>query len=329
MFGNPQETLNTWRQMSDFNNNVQRDTSNTKSAVGGAAVLTDLITSVVNGAIQFGLQNQQNEYNSPASQMARYRAAGINPNAVMGSIDNGNQAQTPNIAMTNPYAAGLNAEVQAQQLTQLEAQTNSQLLQNEYIKEKIIEQRNVNGDYSTFSDLKRQDIMQGIAQKELNRLLTSGKISYQDYATLKAKFESMITEFQAQGTINGKRITDLSAEDINYLTRYCPTLASLIMDWNKDAREERQTMVSEGNLKLGNAKLDLEKRKWNDTATMRQLKETMQEFENNYVRQHGYQMPVDETEFERSLKKAGLTAKTSGDAANFLLKLVEFIFKVL
>lgn len=57
------------------------------------------------GAINIGLQNlwnqklidEQNQYNSPASQMARYQAAGLNPNLIYGQGTPGNQAQVAEV----------------------------------------------------------------------------------------------------------------------------------------------------------------------------------------------------------------------------------------
>lgn len=39
--------------------------------------------------------NMQNEYNTPANQMARYQEAGLNPNMIYGQIGNGNAGQVP------------------------------------------------------------------------------------------------------------------------------------------------------------------------------------------------------------------------------------------
>lgn len=45
---------------------------------------------------QVDFWNMQNEYNSPASQMARYKAAGLNPNLIYGQGNPGNATSTPN-----------------------------------------------------------------------------------------------------------------------------------------------------------------------------------------------------------------------------------------
>lgn len=42
--------------------------------------------------------NMQNEYNSPAAQMQRYQAAGLNPNLIYGQGNNGNATSTPTVA---------------------------------------------------------------------------------------------------------------------------------------------------------------------------------------------------------------------------------------
>lgn len=46
---------------------------------------------------------QQQEYNSPANQMARYKAAGLNPNLIYGQGTSGNASSAP--VLTSPLAA--------------------------------------------------------------------------------------------------------------------------------------------------------------------------------------------------------------------------------
>ena len=42
---------------------------------------------------------EQNEYNSPAAQMARYKEAGLNPNLMFGNIGSGQQSEIPKYQM--------------------------------------------------------------------------------------------------------------------------------------------------------------------------------------------------------------------------------------
>lgn len=88
-------------------------------------------------AINIGLQNlwnqklikEQNEYNSPKSQMARYQAAGLNPNLIYGQGNSGNQTMIPEIQ--GPLPSTLSASIQKmlavqaakKQLRQMDKQT--------------------------------------------------------------------------------------------------------------------------------------------------------------------------------------------------------------
>ncbi|WGL31422.1 DNA pilot protein [Dipodfec virus UOA04_Rod_1038] len=55
--------------------------------------------------------NLQNEYNSPSSQMARYRAAGLNPNLAVGNA--GNSASTPSYSAPTLQRAEVNPAVRS------------------------------------------------------------------------------------------------------------------------------------------------------------------------------------------------------------------------
>lgn len=44
----------------------------------------------------------QNEYNSPAAQMQRYKDAGLNPNLIYGNISSGNSSSAPNAVVGRP-----------------------------------------------------------------------------------------------------------------------------------------------------------------------------------------------------------------------------------
>ncbi len=61
------------------------------------------------GMAQFAYANnlamwhRQNEYNSPANQLARYQDAGLNPNLMYGNISSGNATQMPQMQKPNTY----------------------------------------------------------------------------------------------------------------------------------------------------------------------------------------------------------------------------------
>lgn len=54
---------------------------------------------------QLGLWNAQNEYNTPSSQMARYRDAGLNPNLIYGQGSAGNSTSLPTPATPTMQAS--------------------------------------------------------------------------------------------------------------------------------------------------------------------------------------------------------------------------------
>lgn len=60
---------------------------------GGASLAAmPLAQSMLQAGLNNTSQDRQNKYNSPASQMERYRAAGLNPNLIYGQGNSGNQA---------------------------------------------------------------------------------------------------------------------------------------------------------------------------------------------------------------------------------------------
>ena len=68
-----------------------------------AAGLIEAGSSIINGMIQNHQVNNQNAYNSPASQMGRFQQAGLNPNLIYSEGNAGNmasaayQSPTPNV----------------------------------------------------------------------------------------------------------------------------------------------------------------------------------------------------------------------------------------
>lgn len=54
---------------------------------------------------------EQNEYNSPLQQMARYKEAGLNPNLMFGNIENGNQSQLAKYEAPTMQAPNVDADV--------------------------------------------------------------------------------------------------------------------------------------------------------------------------------------------------------------------------
>lgn len=118
----------------------------------------DLASGLINTGVQYATskklmdyQNQlniqnwkmANEYNSPSAQMARYKAAGLNPNLVYGSL-----GQTAAGNISSPSSSGINPrtnlgssianfQIAAQQRKVLQAQEENQIEQNKLIAANI------------------------------------------------------------------------------------------------------------------------------------------------------------------------------------------------
>lgn len=118
----------------------------------------DLASGLINTGVQYATskklmdyQNQlniqnwkmANEYNSPSAQMARYKAAGLNPNLVYGSL-----GQTAAGNISSPSSSGINPrtnfgssianyQIAAQQRKVLQEQENNLKLNNDQIQANI------------------------------------------------------------------------------------------------------------------------------------------------------------------------------------------------
>lgn len=62
-------------------------------ALGGA--MLNMFSARRGRKVNEGYVQQQNEYNSPANQMSRFKAAGLNPNLIASQGNPGNQSSTP------------------------------------------------------------------------------------------------------------------------------------------------------------------------------------------------------------------------------------------
>lgn len=126
------------------------------TALAGAGL--DLASGLINTGVQYAtskklmdyqnklnIQNWKmaNEYNSPSAQMARYKAAGLNPNLVYGSL-----GQTAAGNISSPSSSGINPrtnlgssiasfQLAAQQRKVLQAQEDNVLKQNKQIEANI------------------------------------------------------------------------------------------------------------------------------------------------------------------------------------------------
>lgn len=95
----PQSKANTWTEQAfGRNNNLKRsDWTDTTTAA------YNYLLKQQEQAYNLELWKLQNEYNSPAAQMARYQDAGLNPNLIYGQQ---NTAQAPASASASPFRSG-------------------------------------------------------------------------------------------------------------------------------------------------------------------------------------------------------------------------------
>lgn len=95
----PQSKGNTWTSQAfgESNNLNGRDWSDTTTAA------YNYLLKQQEQAYNLELWKLQNEYNSPAAQMARYQDAGLNPNLIYGQQ---NTAQAPASASASPFRSG-------------------------------------------------------------------------------------------------------------------------------------------------------------------------------------------------------------------------------
>lgn len=94
-----------------------------------ASGLFGIITGAMQNQWNRKMVREQNEYNSPAQQMARYRAAGLNPNLIYGQGNSGNQSApvsqvVPDVA--EAVGKGLSLSTQKKQLSMLQDQGTRQ-----------------------------------------------------------------------------------------------------------------------------------------------------------------------------------------------------------
>lgn len=177
--------------------NVYSNVNSPKMAPGAISALSQLAGVVIQGVMNSVAQSRQNAYNSPVSQMARLREAGLNPYAFSNSIAaNNTQArptQQPNVqsAIDNLFS-NINQMVAAKQGQMNLAKTASE------IKE-IDSRTQGNVLNNMFSDKTMMDRIQAITlsntKTHLYNLLQKGKITFQTFHNIS---EALNTQFNLQ-----------------------------------------------------------------------------------------------------------------------------------
>lgn len=205
---------------------------NTKSGERQSKELMDYQYKLQNEAI-----DRQNFYNSPAEQMKRLTAAGLNPNLVYGSGVDGNQssAASPSIAnvrgqMGNPLQDATQAYFTAKQMQlneiktrneafesrerqlKLRAETLGQLLDNKFL-DKTLETRIEHASQRLANDVSRQ----GLIEQQSNNMRIQASVLYEQAENIAAR--TSLTRAQAlteavkqQAMQAGLRLTEKQIE---------------------------------------------------------------------------------------------------------------------
>lgn len=110
------------------------------AAIGGS-----LISSLIGNAGAQSRQDAMNAYNAPAAQMARYSAAGLNPNLIYSQGTPGNQTSatpfmTPEVDPIKIYSAAQEVRESKERIALAHARTQAQALRNMYDSLRLQEQ---------------------------------------------------------------------------------------------------------------------------------------------------------------------------------------------
>jgi hypothetical protein len=146
--------------------------------------------------------NMQNKYNTPFNQMARFKAAGLNPNLIYGQGNPGNASGAPNYqvsAHTSPFGAALEA------LTNV---ANLELIKSQVDKNKVESQR-------IQSDTKRID--SATAGQDISNRFNS------------AAFEDRLSILSAENrkAVNAADMSDVDAEYYSDMKSFSAEIAKM------------------------------------------------------------------------------------------------------
>jgi len=186
--------------------NVKPKMSPLASFVVSSAV--DIGKLLINQLLQDRATKKTNEYNSPVAQVARLRAAGLNPAAAMGAISGNNN--------TRFNAAQDNSRISPSELLSL---------QNLYEQNKMLraQRKSIEIDNRYKSDtydnrVKRAAL--GVLAQDLSNQLQSGRISYQQYANSMKSLENDWLKFisEPNSNYNGFSPREASFYYSNYLS---------------------------------------------------------------------------------------------------------------
>lgn len=132
--------------------------------------------------MNYRLWKENNEYNTPAAQMARYRAAGINPNQVVGSIGNGNSSSPAQYERVNKRAFTGFGDFGASNMAQLfqQRRVNDSTIRLQDSQKDKNDAETVNTQAKTLNEYRDGKLKEiTFLQKELDYLVSSSSSPYQ------------------------------------------------------------------------------------------------------------------------------------------------------
>lgn len=147
--------------------------------------------------------NMQNQYDSPEAQMARFRAAGLNPNMIYGQMSEGQTVRSTDSKSWNPQAPGLDVGGAIGQYQQTRLQNSQMDLLQKNMElldiEKLVKLSNVSkNNAQTAGYLSNNQYLDGtlkerIAKAAADLKATQAGIGYTEAATGKVGIESLAT----------------------------------------------------------------------------------------------------------------------------------------
>lgn len=182
-------------------------------AVSGGSALTSGLFSLIGAGIQnrMNIKNwqMQNEYNTPANQMARFKAAGLNPNLIYDRGDSGSAGSLPSYQLdAGAVKNGIAASAAIKQLQLLDAEkwkatedARQSSLQNDMISK---ENFYLDSYLSTRNKIQRINMLYATGQitsQQKEQMLLDARIENVGMSTAKMDYEmsSYLPENVRQG----------------------------------------------------------------------------------------------------------------------------------
>lgn len=222
----------------------------------------------------------QNEYNSPASQMERLKAAGLNPNLVYGSGVNqvSQQVRSSNAAVPQGTAVKFNpgstlsdyqdAQVRQAQVDNLKVQ-NTVLLEEQKLKAAQTISTLAGVDLKQFEfDFKTQNrnVMLADAIYRMRKLFNEANLFGEKVTTEQQMRTPMVEATKSRGQLTEQQIVESRQRVLNMVVQQTKTKAELDEVLQKIENLKRSGQLQELELKLRRMGVS-----WNDPAWQRKL----------------------------------------------------------